>query len=340
MAVRVFIGSSSESYEAYALKARDELTKYGVECVTWKELFELNVSTYDNLIRAAITFDYAVFVGAQDDLVCRVAGETEYRFAVRDNVYFELGLYTGILSSSRAFFLIHNDFVKAKDGRMASDFNGIYHSVYKDKKEEADSFEKACKRIIDRIKSEDDDLARYGQLPTTSLAYGYVDHFLRHIIDDVARLKCVYHGWKRYKINSNELEIAIVLPDDLQTGWGPWVDDYERKHQIIKRSVSGKNRKFSIKLDVSALEKGKLRVVDYPFTLRSAFRAVDKILQVSGEGSDEKTRQAYEKAARDFVKTVRIIADRENKPVASSLRFYRGNELLQIKKTEKTGVTV
>lgn len=69
---RIFIGSSSESADI-AFYVRSCLEPE-FECIVWKaHFFELNKSIYENLSKNAIMFDYAIYVGGQDDQVIRSA---------------------------------------------------------------------------------------------------------------------------------------------------------------------------------------------------------------------------------------------------------------------------
>ena len=99
------------------------------ECEIWnKNFFDLNQSTYDNLVEKAPSFDYAVFIGDPDDMVIRrnTGEQTEKKIAPRDNVYLEFALYAGILSAARSFFLLD------EACGIASDLKGITMSYYAD----------------------------------------------------------------------------------------------------------------------------------------------------------------------------------------------------------------
>lgn len=97
----VFIGSSSEQLPtARALKTC--LSSFA-EAIVWDEaVFDLNESIFGGLLQAADKYDFGVFVFDADDVLrIRHAQVT----TVRDNVLFELGLFTGRMGKGRAFWI-------------------------------------------------------------------------------------------------------------------------------------------------------------------------------------------------------------------------------------------
>ena len=111
---RVFIGSSSESVKiAEVVKAQLESF---CDCIVWSDenFFEPNESTYKNLVKKAHSFDFAVFVGGKDDFVVRKNKARKTKTAPRDNVYIEFGLYAGILTTDRTYFLIDKKMYSCK----------------------------------------------------------------------------------------------------------------------------------------------------------------------------------------------------------------------------------
>ncbi len=102
---RLFVGSSVESLNvAYAIQ---ENLEHSAEVTVWTQgVFELSRMTIQALMQAVDTFDFAVFVFAPDDVV--IMRENTHR-AARDNVVFELGLFTGGLGEDRAFIITPRD---------------------------------------------------------------------------------------------------------------------------------------------------------------------------------------------------------------------------------------
>lgn len=118
---RVFIGSSSEGLHiATALQ-----TALGneVECDMWSSGFDLGTHYYESLIERTHQNDFAVFVFSADDLV---ASRDESSAAPRDNVVFELGLFSGVMGRRRVFVVEP----KVTTVKIPSDLVGIETASY------------------------------------------------------------------------------------------------------------------------------------------------------------------------------------------------------------------
>jgi hypothetical protein len=152
----VFIGSSSEQLTtAYALKTcLDPFARATV----WNDAeFELNESVFGALLKAADDYDFAVFVFDADDVAMIRRSKVHI---VRDNVLFELGLFTGRIGSGRAFWISARG---TKDSHIPADLAGIIHLSY-DKPAKMDSntpakidvdiiraLDKPCEQLRSRI---------------------------------------------------------------------------------------------------------------------------------------------------------------------------------------------
>lgn len=97
---QIFICSSKESLDI--ANAINVILDHEVEVTVWTNGFDLVSSSIDSLIKKAETVDFAIFVFTPDDITT-IRGET--RPTVRDNVLFELGLFTGTLGKNRCFIV-------------------------------------------------------------------------------------------------------------------------------------------------------------------------------------------------------------------------------------------
>lgn len=96
---RIFIGSSSEALNvANAIKAELEKKKK-FDCVVWEHLFDLTEETYRTLVKKVITFDFAIFIASPDDVVIKKK-DCDIKTSARDNVFLEIGLFTGSLEKN------------------------------------------------------------------------------------------------------------------------------------------------------------------------------------------------------------------------------------------------
>lgn len=122
MKPRVFIGSSTEAKEiAEAIHAR---LQQGTECTVWTEgVFGLSESNIKSLLRQVNTSEFGVFVLSPDDITTM---REKPLFVPRDNVVFELGLFSGALGPERCFFAVPDDIAI----HLPSDLLGITAGSY------------------------------------------------------------------------------------------------------------------------------------------------------------------------------------------------------------------
>ncbi len=100
---RVFIGSSTEGTEP-ATAVRDGLEPKA-DAVLWTELFKARRPPIEVLELQTATVDFAVLVATPDDPV-QIRGRQ--REAMRDNILFEFGLFSGAIGRSRTHLLLPN----------------------------------------------------------------------------------------------------------------------------------------------------------------------------------------------------------------------------------------
>jgi hypothetical protein len=121
---RLFVGSSSEGLSiAKAVQANLELRNFVVVKLWSEGLFALGDFTADTLGHTAATFDFAVLVFSPDDISTSRGDE---RFAPRDNVVFELGLFAGHLGRERTFLVVD----EVEKPKVPSDFAGVTFATY------------------------------------------------------------------------------------------------------------------------------------------------------------------------------------------------------------------
>src|SRR5262245_18161426 len=116
--MRVFVASSSEQI-GVAKAAAAALRSEQLEAKVWDEdTFDFSDSYMESLERELDRADFAVVIFTADDHA-NVRGKKVN--LPRDNVIFELGLFTGRLGRKRCFFMIDG----ASETEVASDLSGV-----------------------------------------------------------------------------------------------------------------------------------------------------------------------------------------------------------------------
>lgn len=291
MKSRVFIGSSKESKEN-ANKIKQYLEP-DFECVVWTEFFSLNRNTYDELFRKSIAFDFAIFIGGKDDLVTRQDDGTQ-KVSARDNVYLEFGLYAGILTPSRSFFLFD------RDCEVASDLHGITIELYSDKNE----LKECCEKIRGQMR-EEEKLNRIQLRPSTGLAIGYFENFLKPVSHALLMLDKLKVDNKVFQVKQWEKILEVKIPKNVEQDWLSFAQRFYIENDVREISLNGGCREMRVKLDGDTFSnEKKIRLLDVPQTVRAAFRALKLINGKDHTGFEEILTLAKKKEVDNFVKTL------------------------------------
>ncbi len=97
---RIFIASSAERLDV--ADAFNVNLDHQAEVTVWKHGFSLSQNTIDSLVKIADSVDFAIFIFTPDD-VANIRNQEKN--ITRDNVVFELGLFTGTLGKERCFIV-------------------------------------------------------------------------------------------------------------------------------------------------------------------------------------------------------------------------------------------
>jgi hypothetical protein len=145
MKPKLFIGSSVEGLSVAEAIERNLEHKFDVKL--WSTgVFDIGDTTIDSLLEELDKNDFGIFIFSLED-VAKIRG-VEYS-VVRDNVLYELGLYTGKLGRYNSFIVKPS--TSPKDLHLPTDLTGIYIGSYDTTK---DSIDSAVSSFCGKIKSQ------------------------------------------------------------------------------------------------------------------------------------------------------------------------------------------
>lgn len=123
MKPNVFIASTTES-EKIALAIQNNLC-HVADPIVWNQgVFDLSSTAMESLLKKVSQSDFAVFIFSSDD---KVEIRQQRYNTVRDNIVYELGLFTGRLGRERCFIVRPSNPI---DFRLPSDLLGITEGRY------------------------------------------------------------------------------------------------------------------------------------------------------------------------------------------------------------------
>lgn len=292
MKPRVFVGSSTEGLEVAGLVKSYLSPDY--DCVVWNEdVFKANDSFLETLLKAASLFDFGIMVFSSDD-------ETIVRHKMfdtpRDNVMFEFGLFLGRVGRERAFV------IQEEGCHLPSDLLGITIPAYKtttDASGQKQIVSDSLEEILIKVKKRMDDSVRLGQLgllPSTVLAIGYFDNFVKLVSEwinrDPGKMEI---GGKTYK----SAKLKIVIPSNLDADIKSRATIFYRSQGFNENQLETIHRSFPI--HVTTTGTGDiLEIYDMPTTLNGIDRAIDLYFRKGHLGKSEEQQLAEEHELANF----------------------------------------
>jgi predicted nucleotide-binding protein len=119
---QVFIGSSTGGLQVAELIQLG--LEHSAECTLWTQsTFAASQTTIESIVDASLRYDFAILVLTADDMIAKRGVEAA---APRDNVVFELGLFTGALGRARTFMVLCRD----ENIQLPTDLNGVTAVTY------------------------------------------------------------------------------------------------------------------------------------------------------------------------------------------------------------------
>jgi len=288
---KLFIGSSFEELELAKL-AKSILDK-DFEVTIWNEkvwdssVFKINQNFLADLIKASLQFDFGILLGTNDDKVIFRGKEV---LQPRDNVLFELGLFTGRLGTSKCAFLID------KEIKLLSDFNGLTLADFD--KSDIVSFESAVNQIKDLFLSSADDETNF--FPSATLASVYFENLIvpicRYIIEN--------GGFTSKEILYKKCKINVIIPDKIY-------EDVNLQFEKLKSTIASENVSFKyagrprhISIDTQ-IKNDTLEFIDFPTIITGINHAIANLLPNDFNKLSPDYNSILERELRRFITTLK-----------------------------------
>jgi hypothetical protein len=293
----VFIGSSSEG-RPVAEDIKKQLEK-NRECYVriWTEdLFEINESYFESLMKFSCFFDFAVLVLTPDD---RLVVRHKASKAARDNVIFELGLFLGRLGSHRAFVVADESI------RVLSDFSGIeiLKFVGDTKRRPSESLVNACDALREKI-NQNFGKSELSMLPSTALAVGYYLNFVKKvhhaIFVDNERVEL-----ENAPVPEGVKSLTVIVPNEFAAIVEENLPATIQARDLLKISLKTPARKYPFYLDAHYQPGTPLELYDIPTTLLASKAAIEMLLPKTFIGVDEDEKFLEAREIHNFAETLR-----------------------------------
>lgn len=310
---RVFIGSSSETKElAHRIKKQLEGS---CSCSVWYDnFFELGNYVYTDLIQKAVSYDYAILIGGQDDKVIRLQTLDE-KLSPRDNIYLEYGMFSGILSTNRILFLIH------ENCRVASDLTGMTLVRYSDDESALESSKQWIRSVLEGTRIKPFSALDIELLPTVGISVGYFYNFVLPFLEILRTTTSFTLGDITYPVRQKKMIISIptyIEGDDINQYRYALMETEHLEEAILK---------YRILVDPEALQRGELIVHDIPSTLLAVFKTIDYIFGLQDHETEDSLFAKYRALDNFYDNLPRLMERSRNLSRYVEFRRYDGYEL-------------
>lgn len=258
---RIFIGSSTEGLDV-AEYVKAYLSEIAT-CYVWTDnIFKLNKSFFETLIKEPCFFDFGILIATKDDYL---RSRKKLFKSVRDNVIFEFGLFLGGQGSKRAIMICE------KGTKLPSDLLGISIPSFIRSKEISES--SSLIKILYEIKEEIIDkysLGELGPLASTALAIGYFTNFVQKICFELKNMPKLEFADKVY----DDFNLNIVIPNNLEADLSRRAQGYISKSKLDEIKIKTSTRNYPLYINYEKEEKGILNLYDMPTTIGSIHKAI------------------------------------------------------------------
>ncbi|WP_426585902.1 STING domain-containing protein [Mucilaginibacter sp. R-33] len=292
---QIFIGSSTSGY-AIAEKVKKCLSAVG-DCHLWKDdgVWEVNTSTFDNLLRMVKFFDFGVFVATADDLTLTTDGKIVIE--PRDNVILEMALYLGALGKDKSFLLVE------KDIKLPTDFSGIYMPRFTAIDDV--SIENACWEFINKI-NEHYRLGHLSLYPTTALAIGYYKNFIEGMVESIHEAENLEYEGATF----TDFKLKVIIPNDLSGYIRQKAALFYKRHGFGENAIKTKYRRQPAWFHLDINNAPHAVIYDMPSTLTGIDDAIEMVLQKGFTGRTAMQEIIEQRELNNFRRVLQIQIDK------------------------------
>ncbi|HNQ68814.1 MAG TPA: nucleotide-binding protein [Bacteroidales bacterium] len=288
---KLFIGSSTEelglAQVAKSILEKDFNVSIWNEKVWDTSVFKINQNFLSDLLKASLQFDFGILLGTNDDKVLFRGKEV---MQPRDNVLFELGLFTGRLGTTKCAFLID------KEVKLLSDFNGLSLAYFD--KSQMDTFTSAVNDIRSLFISSSDDEINF--FPSATLASVYFEN----LIVPICRFIIENSGFTSKDIHYKNCKINVIIPDRIN-------EDVNLQFEKLKSSISTENVSFKyagrprhISIETQ-IKNDTLEFIDFPTIITGINHAISNLLPNDFNKLSPDYNSILERELRRFITTLK-----------------------------------
>lgn len=305
MKARIFIGSSLEGLEI-AQEVKDFFSD-DFECSLWTDdIFKYNENYLETLLKEANLFDYGILVFTKDDFT----KSREKQFgSPRDNVVFEFGLFLGRLGRDNAFIL------QEENVKLPSDLFGITHATFKYKKTKRFCIHKKISLDKDslnssliKMKREIDEkvsLGVLGMLPSTVLAIGYFENFVKPVCESLSMNNEIL---EKHKCSS--YCFRIILPKDLDSDIKKKANLFYKEKNYGPIAIDSFSRSFPLYVAIDKVANIAI-LSDMPTTLNGLDKAIEMYLRKGHIGKSNEQKLLEDRELRNFENVLRSLINED-----------------------------
>lgn len=305
MKARIFIGSSTEGLDI-AQKVK-EFFSPDFECSLWTDdIFKYNENYLETLLKEANLFDYGILVFTKDDFT--KSRDTKFD-SPRDNVVFEFGLFLGRLGRDNAFILWEDNV------KLPSDLFGITHATFHYNKPKKLSLkntvsldEASLNSSLNKLKKQIEEkvhLGVLGMLPSTVLAIGYFDNFVKPICESLSSNSEILN-----KNHCSSYRFKIILPKDLDSDIKKKANLFYKEKKFSPIAIKTTSRSYPLYVAVDTANN-KAILSDMPTTLNGLDKAIEMYLRKGHIGKSNEQKLLEDRELRNFEKVLRSLINED-----------------------------